>query len=520
MLIDQFGREIRAGETSFTSASEHHKAMSLWNPKLYRTEELTKEKGKIEARVLDVARNNPAVSGAIRTQVDSIVGSKFRLALRPDNRRLGLTKDQIDDWVKSVESEFTAYAESPECWIDARRQRTFTDLIRMSATMDIHHGEFFATKEWQTSPLGYKTCFNTIDPTRVCPPEDERADDFDFGIRRNSFGAATGYSVRVSKFSDPTRVYRIIPKYNRFGWLQVLHVFDSTLSDQHRGFSRLAAALSTIKQLDRFHETELEQAIIAASYAMFIKSDMPDVDQVFGGGGLTSEFKSYLGARNEHHEKNPITNNGASIGRLMPGEEIETVNLSHPNKAFGEFIGANARVVAKTIGTSYEEYTGDLSRTSYASARVALLLSERFNSVKRETNCKRSANLMFRIWLDEAVDRGRVTPPVNYWENRAALTRADWITGNGGHIDDLKTARAREVNLRTGVQTHQEIAAQDGKDWEERFEQRGREAQFKIQLLEEMGVDLSDEMKTNIVLGDIGGKSATEVEFEEPPQAG
>lgn len=491
-------------ETGYTAASEHHKAMSMWMPRMWRVDDLIKEKGPIEARIQDVSRNNPNISGAIRNQTDAIVGARFRLALRPDNRPLGLDRQDLKDWVQQVEYEWNSYAENPECWIDARRERTFTDLIRIAVGQDIHHGEAMASKEWQSSPLGYKTCFQIVDPTRVCPPSnvsEANADAWSFGIRRNRIGAATGYSVRQnSKKFGEMETYRRIPKYNRFGWLQFIHVYDPISADQGRGISRLAAALATVKQLDRFHETELEQSIIAASYAMFIESQMPDIDQIFSAGGLSPEYQSLLRARNDHREKNPFVVQGARIGQLMPGEQVKALNIGHPNKAFAEFSSSVQRMIARSLGMSFEEFTGDLSRVAYASARASFMLGERFNAVKRETIAKRMANLMFRIWLDEAVDKGMVSPPVDYWRNRTALARAEWIPGRGGQIDDLKTARAREINLRNGFQTMQEIAAEDGHDWEERMEQQKIEAEAKIEAVESVGVTMTEAMKAKILL--------------------
>lgn len=515
MLLGPDGRAFdaskgKAVETGFTAASEMHKALANWRPYMLSPDKMAREKGQMEARILDAARNNPTIAGAIRSQVDGIVGSKFRLAMRPDGKKLGLTPDQLKDWCDQVEYEFTCYAESPECWIDARRERTFTDIIRMVASQDLYHGEFFASKEWRVSPLGYKTCFQVIDPTRVdgCP-EGANELQWSLGIRRDAFGAPTHYAVkeREQENNIGLRTSRSIPRRNRFGWLQVIHAYDPMRPDQARGISRVASALTTIKQADRWHETELEQAILGASYAMFIRSSMPDIDRVFGGNGLTPEFKGLLEARNGHYNEKIATANGAKIGHLMPGDEIETVNIGHPNKAFDSFDAATMRKVARSLGMSYEEFSGDISKVSYASARVALLMTERLYGSKRESMPKRVANLMLRIWLDEAVDKGRVTPPVDYWQNRDALARSEWINGRSGHVDDLKTARARKTNLETGVQTQQEIAMEDGVDWEDRFQQRQVEAKAKIKALEDCGVQPSNELKAKIILGELNGSA-------------
>lgn len=501
-VLDQHGRPMMA-KPEFTAASQSHKALKLWQPSLVDGDKSAREKPSIEARVLDVVRNNPFLAGAVRAQVDTIVGSRFRLALRPDWKALGVSRDASKAWVSQVESEWEAYAENPECWIDARREMTFSDMVRMIIMQDAMHGEAFIAKEWLTSPLGMKTCFQIVDPMRIKSTNSEAV----HGIRRDPAGFATGYHVQsVQSGQNYTTTETVVPKYNRFGWQQFFHVFDALRPGQSRGISRIASALTTIKQLDRYTETELEMAILGASYALYVKSDRMDVDQMFGSGGLTPEFSTYLAAKKDQGAASKITNNGAHIPTLLPGEELGVVNIQHPTSSFDGFTTAVARSIARAIGSSYEQFTGDFSRTSYSSARASMIEAQRFVDAKRETVAGRFATTAFRIWMDEAVDKGRVNPPIDYWANRSALTRCSWISAGKSHIDELKTAKARQVALQTGTITLQDIASEDGRDWEEVFEQRMLEAERMVDAMEQMGISVTEADKTRIIFGQMTGR--------------
>lgn len=502
-LLDQYGKPVL---TEYKAASTHSKAMALWNPSLRDGDDATKEKRPIEARVLDAVRNNPFLAGAIRAQIDTIAGARFRLAMRPDYKMLGIDRTAAKDWVRQCEAEWEAYAESPDCWIDVRREMTFSDMVRMVIRMDAIHGEGFASKEWQGSPLGYKTCFQIIDPLRVRADQD--SETIKNGIERSDAGFPIAYHIKsLMRSYGPEGETRRIPKYNRFGWQQVFHVFDADRPGQSRGISRIAASLSTIKQLDRYTETELEMAILAASYALYIKSDRVDVSQMFDGGQLSSQYRQFLDARNDKYKNTPIMNNGAQVMHLMPGEDLDTVNIAHPTSSFDGFTTAVLRAIARGIGSSYEQYTGDFSRTSYSSARASMIEAQRFVDAKRETIASRFATTAFRIWLDEAVDKGRVSPPVDYWQNRSALARCAWISTGKAHIDELKTARARQVAMSGGWATYQQFAAEDGQDWEEVLEQRMIEAEARIEAIESQGVTLTDAQKAQIVMGELQGEA-------------
>lgn len=517
-VLDQFARPI---QTEYKAASTHTKAMALWNPPLRDGDDATREKRSIEARVLDAVRNNPFLAGAVRAQVDTMAGARFRLALRPDYMLVGVDRKAAKQWVREVEAKFEGYAENPECWIDVRREMTFSDMIRMVLRMDAIHGEAFAAKEWQKSPMGYSTCFQIIDPLRVAADqENQRTRN---GIERSDAGFPIAYHIKsVGSIYEGGQNNRRIPKYNRFGWQQFFHVFDADRPGQGRGISRIAAALSTIKQLDRYTETELEMAILAASYALYIKSDRVDVDQMFDGGALSSQYRQLLDARDAKYKNTPILNNGAQVLHLMPGEELNTVNIAHPTSSFDGFTTAVARAIARGIGSSYEQFTGDFSRTSYSSARASMIEAQRFIDAKRETIASRFATTAFRIWLDEAVDKGEVTPPVDYWQNRAALSRCAWISTGKAHIDELKTARARQVAMSGGWATYQQFAAEDGMDWEEVLEQRMIEAEARIDAVESQGVSLTDAQKARIMMGELQGESVapdTVVQDEDEDEA-
>jgi capsid protein len=62
-----------------------------------------------------------------------------------------------------------------------------------------------------------------------------------------------------------------------------------------------------------------------------------------------------------------------------------------------------------------------------------------------------------------------------FLENRRYWTSASWIAPGWEWVDPLKEAQAAEVGLRNGIVTYSDLYAQEGKDWEESFEQRKRE---------------------------------------------
>ena len=90
-----------------------------------------------------------------------------------------------------------------------------------------------------------------------------------------------------------------------------------------------------------------------------------------------------------------------------------------------------------------------------------------------------------------------------FYENRQRWTGTSWIAPGWEWVDPLKEAQAAEVGLRNGIVTYSDLYAQDGKDWEESFEQRKREQE----LLKKLGLEVGDENKTKEKQKDTGEES-------------
>jgi lambda family phage portal protein len=290
-----------------------------------------------------------------------------------------------------------------------------------------------------------------------------------------------------------------VTKYNRFGWLQMIHVFDQQRANQSRGFSKFAAIVQRLKMMDRHENVTLELSIIASALAVVIESEFGQQSafEAIGASPMQSLFE-YSQAQNEFRKESPLLFDGVRIPSLLPGEKLNVSRAEPPGAQFAAFQESMLRHVARGLNVSYEQVSGDYSKTSYSSARAAL--AEAWGSVlsARESGPVRIANQIFRLWLDEAIIRGLIPLPAGidlaaYQNNKALLTRCTWIGAGRMPIDELKSAKANELMLATNQTTLAAIAADSGQDYEELLEQRAEEKR----MAEELGlVDPSSQMET------------------------
>ena len=474
--------------SAFNSGSRTAKNVACWTPPLQSADrDMLPEKALTAGRAQDLSRNNGYAKGAIQSKKDRVVGSYFKLQLRPLYDLIpGLDIVTATKWASTVEKAFHLYADDPDCWIDARRQSTFTQLLRESAGLDMIHGECFLSREFRPSETGYGTCFLSIEPERVCNPS-EFSMDIDGlrqGVYLDGYGAATDYSIRTRHQRDigmqSVATWRKVPKYNAYGRLNIIHTFERDRPNQTRGFSPFASIIGPLKMLDILKGTALESAIASTIYTMYVKSDLnssvleamqtdsgaADVD-----GGLMA---AYMNATANHNKGLNLSMDGVRLPHLAPGESIEMVGSNNQAGAFQPMEQTNLREVARGYDLTYEELTGDYTNTTYSSARMSQQVSWEHIKAKREGTVIKTANQMMRAWLDEAVAIGKITMPkgVDYWTHRAALTNCDWIGAGRIIVDEVKHAAALEKLIALGVSTLQDACAEQGKDWEAVMQQQ------------------------------------------------
>lgn len=508
-LIESYQRDMSA--LNFKAASTSSNELAGWKPRIESADQLVKEKTAVEGRAWNLVFNNGYASGAVQSEKDAIVGAKYRLSAKPDWRLLGISHEDASEWSNQIESAFHLWADDPEGCVDAQRKLNFTQLLRLATATEFIHGEFMCSREWRPDVRSqFATCFQIVEPERVATPYDKKHKNIVSGVEVDRFGAATAYFVRKGHPADykiginNQHKYQRVTKYNAYGWRNFIHIFEPVKSGQRRGLSYFSSTIQKLKMMDRYEDMELEAAIMSATYAMVLESNF-GANSIFDGvsphHSVSDSVGQMLQAKIEHDQSNNISWNGIKIPHLFPGEQLKQIASSHPAKAFEGFESAMLRHIARGWGKSYEQLSGDYTKTTYSSARAAMIEAYRTVTSKRANTPDRLASVIYRLWLDEAISRKLVSLPRNvkdYWPNRQALSRCSWIGSGRGDIDELKAAKANEVKLRTGQTTLQKVAADAGEDWQENIEQAAREATAKIKALEAMGVEVTDQMKLQI----------------------
>lgn len=478
----------------------------MWRPSMRSPDgAINSAKPMADARGRDTIRNEGQAYGAVALHKDSIVGAQYRLNAIPNWKVLsayakGFDSVWADEFQQAVEARFTLLGESNDCWLDAQRVNTFTGMIRLACGVFLFTGEFVGTGEWLRQPgRPINTAIQMVSSDRLCNPNNMPDTRYlRRGIERDLQGQALAFNFRMGDLFDPYQdnfayTWRRVPTIKPWGRKQVIYIIEQGLPDQSRGISDMVAALKNMRMTKKFSEVTLQNAIINASYAAAIESELPSdaIAAAMGaspenlGSSLLNVYGAYMGALGQYLDAaNNIQIDGAQIPHLFPGTKLNMQPAKTTGGIGTGFEESLQRHTAASLGLSYEEFTRDFSKTNYSSGRAAMGVSQRFMASRKKHVADRLATETFALVLEEEMANGNVPLPagvnrdVFYQDSgmaKAAFTSCGWIGSGAGQIDELKETQAAGLRIAMGLSTWETECSRLGRDWRETFTQRSRE---------------------------------------------
>ena len=494
---------------AYDAANRNERTLAAWSPAVRSVDgDVLPDKTVADARAHDTLRNDAfALSGA-QMHRDSIVGKMFLLNAKPNIRVLGLDDEWEKEFQEEVEAHFEVWAESYNCWVDASRRNTFTGLVRLAVGGFVATGELLATAEWvREGRRPYRTAVQMIDPSRLSNPADQtyNMDRTRGGVRLSAAGEPLGYWIRralpgpgIDTAFDQQR-WSYIRAHNAIGRPQVLHVIEQQRPGQTRGMSQLVAALKEMRMLKQFRDITIQNAVVNASYAAAVTSELPPqvVFEQLGGGAVGNAIvdyaQSYLSAVAGYGENaRNMSIDGAKIPHLFPGTKLDLTPMGTPGGMGSDFEKAMLRYVAADLGVSFEQLSKDYTETNYSSARAGMLETWKMMQGRKKLVADRFGWTVFRLWFEEAVNAGvlstmsaRSVPNIYDGLNMEAFTHCEFVGAGHGQIDEYKETQAAALRIEAKLSTHEQEIARMGGDWRTVLKQQSREQEY----MKELGID-------------------------------
>jgi lambda family phage portal protein len=469
---------------------------ALWSPSLRSPDALINPlKRQADARGRDMVQNDGFAQGAGQFHRDAIVGAQYRLNARPNWKVIGASEGWAEEFQTVVEDLFQLYADSPNNYFDMGQMNTFTGMIRMGVLGFLKTGEVISTAEWdRTAGRPYKTCAQMISSDRLSNPDLQAdSDSLRRGIQYDSLGRPQGYWIQVAHPGDTFMMnksmftWKYIPIRKPWGRKQVIHIIEQQEPDQSRGIADMVAALKNMRMTKKFQEVTLQNAVVNASYAAAIESELPPelVIQQMGGGNtdMSAILGKYLEMMGAYFGASTnVQIDGAKIPTLFPGTKLNLKPMGTPGGVGTDFEMSLLRHTAAALGLQYEEFSRDYSRSNYSSIQAGGAVTRRFMEGRKKMVADRQATEYFMLWLEEAIAAGDVPLPKGMRRDifykplmKEAFSKCDWVGASQGQIDQLKETQAAMLRIKAGLSTYEKEIARLGGDYREFFQQMARE---------------------------------------------
>lgn len=480
-------------------------------------------KPEADARGRDIVTNDGYAQGVVDINRDSIVGSQFRLSSQPNfivlQNEISRTFDEVwaQEFQEAIEEKFNLLAESNGCWFDASRTLTFAGLVRLAVAVFVYTGEVLATGEWiRQNGRPFNTAIQMISAARLSNPQGQvDTATLRNGVLKDQWGSPVGFYIRDAY---PTEMYdarsfswSFVPVEKPWGRRMVIHIKDSIQPSQTRGLSGLVAVLKQMRMTKKFQDVMLQSAVINASYAATIESELPSeiVAAAMGAnasGDISQGFMNFVGTylakmHDYTSQAENIAVDGSKIPHLFPNTKLNTSPLGTPGGIGTEFEVSLLRHVAAGLGISYEEFANDFSKTNYSSGKASMNKTSKHMMSKKKFIADRYASEIYCMWGEEDLNAGNLPMPRNYDYRilyrqtdsgyminpivKEALFAGDWIASGRGQVDEMKETQAAILRIKSGISTWQAEIAKQGGDYRKFFRQLSREKK----MLDELGID-------------------------------
>jgi capsid protein len=213
-------------------------------------------------------------------------------------------------------------------------------------------------------------------------------------------------------------------------------------------------------------------AVISGMFTVFITNETGETDL---GDTVATTGSSTETGKGTDYKLGP----GMIVG-LAENEKIETANPGRPNTAYDPFVNSIFKQIGVGLGIPYEVLMKSFN-SSYSAARASLLAAWRFFKHRRKWLADSFCQVVYEIWMYEAVALGRIQAPGFFTDPliRKAYLGVEWVGPSQGQIDPVKEVDAADRRVKLGISTVQrETSEYSGEDFDMNKAQIRREREF------------------------------------------
>ena len=425
-------------------------------------EDLRTQGEALRARARDLEQNNDYVSRYLSLVENNIVGEgvKLQSKARTNRGKLDMRVNRI------IEKEFKNWTYAENCSRDGRLD--WADIQRLVVRSVARDGEIVVriVRGSEFKIALYDADFLDYQLNRESTKEKNAIIQ---GIEVDRAGKPIAYYLwntppnKVpSIFGMPTKSPNM-NNYERVDAEDIIHIYKSDRPNQIRGATWLAPVMIHLLMLNRYEQAEMRAAQLAASKLGYYKTptgDYLDDEENAEGFGLPSSI------------------GGVGFTELPAGTELAMLDPNHPVSAYSDYVAGVLRGVATGLNVTYHSLSSDLTSVNFSSIRAGTIQERDTWKTWQQFYVCHLIRPIYSAWLDF----NRKSLGVTSTTADAAFVPRGW-----SWVDPLKELQSHQMAYELGVTSLSAIAASQGKDLEEVFDERAKEAELMTEFGLEFG---------------------------------
>ena len=399
-------------------------------------------------RQAELIRNNPLAGGGVDTIVANMVGRGIRPLWNIDDSD---TLNRVQDlWFDSVDEA------------DADGVASFYGLQAIAARSMCNTGESFGVFSYPSPYDGMAV------PLQVRLFEGAQLDEAHTEIRGDGNGIRMGiefangrrrrYHFYKHHPGDPYYLDSFVK--HPIPAREVMHVYSPQRPGQLRGVPWFHRIILKLREIDQCVDAELVRRKTTTMFGGFIKQTQAQGFIQPGGSVPGGAPGNMLGNQTGTTNSAPVIDlRPGTFSKIPPGYDVAFSQPTDVGGNYAAWMELQLRDVAKGMGITYEQLTGDLSDVNYTSIRAGLLdFRRRLEQVVAMTLIFQFCRPFALRWLDIAVGSGAVEIP-DYFDRRRFYRRIEWQPDGWDWVDPFKDVKAAIMEARAGFTSRKRIVA-------------------------------------------------------------
>jgi len=390
---------------------------------------------KIRAKARALVQNVPYIAAALSGLVADTVGTG--IVPRATGRQADIINTLFADWSKVCDADGRTDFYGLQALADRAMEQDGEVLIRLRPRF---------VSDGLPVPMQLQVLeVDWIDTTRMEGDPSSGNGSVINGIEYDALGRVVAYWLWDQHPGDITLKRSMRTFSKRVPAESIIHLFAPQRPGQGRGFSRFAAVIPRVRDLQLYEDAEIARKNLETRLSVLGSGDVATLGNPQAGGDTVdpaAAAKGDLGALSS-----------GSITMVPAGVNLTVVE---PKAAGGyvEYVKQQLHIIAAGCDVTYEMLSGDMHEVNFSSARVAVLQYRRkIEQLQWLVFIPGFCAPIWRAFIDAATAAGKIQRP-DY--------AVEWATPKWDYVNPVQDVAADVASINSGLTSLSECIRRRG----------------------------------------------------------